>query len=129
MKRLLLIFSVVAITMFVLNGCDKENGSSIGNGGSGNNNGGSGGTSVSTGILKLSSTSDNPYYVYIDGNYQTTIAGHGTYSWKLNTGSYTVRVLQKSGYLFYPTDETYNCVITKNNTNILYFPKTKNTDN
>lgn len=64
-----------------------------------------------TGKLKLVSTSDNPYQIYIDGTYQLNIEGHGVEMFTLTQGTHTVRVLQISGYLFSPTDETYQIPI------------------
>ncbi|MCL2328873.1 MAG: hypothetical protein FWC39_10245 [Bacteroidetes bacterium] len=78
-----------------------------------------------TGTLKLSNLSDNPYQIYIDGIYVFDVAGNYTKSIEKATGEYTVRVLQKSGYLFYPTEETHHVNIYTGQQYTLYFPKNK----
>lgn len=83
-------------------------------------------TSVNVGIgvgtLKVTSTSSNPYKIEIDGDYAGIINGHDTKTWKKNKGTYSVRVIQQSGYVLYPTDKNYVAVIKSNETTIITFP-------
>ena len=62
----------------------------------------------STCTLKFVNTSTNPYHVYINGVLSFDMNG-GTTNYKYNApiGYYTLRVLQISGYVLYPTDVTY----------------------
>jgi hypothetical protein len=60
------------------------------------------------GALTIISLSGNPYDVYINDRFITTLAGYKSY--RFNTSgesSYTVHVVQKSGFLFYATDKNY----------------------
>jgi len=62
-----------------------------------------------SGTLKINNTSSNPYDIYINGVLKiTNMAGGTTQSFKAAIGTYNVRVLQKSGYVFTPTDKTYS---------------------
>ena len=76
-----------------------------------------------TGTLKMSSTSSNPYGLYINGTFVENISAYGT-KWYYNipTGTLTVRVLQLSGYIITPTDETFHPSITCGNTSTVVFP-------
>ena len=65
-----------------------------------------------TGTLTFSNISSNPYDVYINGALQiTNMAGGTTQSYTAAVGSYSIRVLQKSGYLVFPTDKTYSVTL------------------
>lgn len=77
-----------------------------------------------TGTIKMVSTSTNPYKVYFNGSYVFDIAGGQTiYSFYKPTGSYSIRVLQISGYLIYPTDETYSTTLSCGETVTVTFPQ------
>lgn len=76
------------------------------------------------GSIYLSSTSTNPYEVWVDGNVQLTSMAGGT-NYTLNevpVGNHSVRVLQLSGYVFSPTDKTYTVTVTCGNTSTVTFP-------
>lgn len=61
-----------------------------------------------TGSLRLNNTSSNPYRIYINGTARFDMDGGTTRTINyVPTGSYSIRVLQLSGYLFTPTDQTY----------------------
>lgn len=78
---------------------------------------------TSTGTLKLKSNSTNPYKIYINGTYEFDVeGGETTYSFYRPTGSYSIRVLQKSGYLIYPTDITYTGTINCGSNFEVIFP-------
>ena len=61
----------------------------------------------STGTIKLVSTSVNPYRIYINGTAIGDMNGGTTeYVYYVPVGSYSIRYLQLSGYVVYPTDQT-----------------------
>lgn len=77
----------------------------------------------STGTLKFVSTSSNPYRVFINGTAVFDMNGGTTqYKYYMPTGSYSLRVLQLSGYVLYPTDKTYNGTLTCGQTLTTTFP-------
>lgn len=62
-----------------------------------------------SGTIKLTSTSSYPYRVYINGEQTLDMNGGTTeYFYNKPVGNYTIRVLQLSGYVLYPTDKTFN---------------------
>ncbi len=78
---------------------------------------------TSTGNMRLNSTSSNPYRIYINGNAVLDMQGGSVQYWNyLPVGTYTVRVLQLSGYVLYPTDKTYSVNITCGYTTAVTFP-------
>lgn len=61
-----------------------------------------------TGTLTLINNSANPYDIYLNGTLQfVNMAGGSRKDLLVPTGNYTIRVLQKSGYVLTPTDKTY----------------------
>jgi hypothetical protein len=77
----------------------------------------------STGTLKFINTSSNPYRVYVNGTEVFDMNGGTTqYQNYMPTGSYSVRILQLSGYVFSPTDETYSGTIGCGQTMTTTFP-------
>ena len=82
-----------------------------------------------TGNIQLESTSDNPYQVYVNGIPTFEMKGGTTRKIQfMPTGSYSIRVLQLSGYLLYPTDETYSVVLNCGKTKEIIFPQSKKAD-
>jgi hypothetical protein len=78
---------------------------------------------TSTGTMKFVSTSSNPYRVFINGTAVFDMDGGSTrYIYYKPTGSYTVRVLQLSGYVLYPTDETGSGNVSCGSTLTTTFP-------
>jgi hypothetical protein len=76
-----------------------------------------------TGTLRFVNNSSNPYKIFINGLYQFDVNGGQAKNVNYSlVGSYTVRVLQISGYLLYPTDQTYNGVLTCGATLTTTFP-------
>ena len=104
------LFAVIAlaISLFTL-GCSKDD-----DGDTLNNN--------KEGQLTMVNYSSNPYALYINNQQKSDIAGNGNATYNLEAGEYEVRVLQKSGYTLYPTDETYNITITAGNIYTKNFP-------
>ena len=76
------------------------------------------------GSVYLSSTSTNPYEVWLDGNVQlSSMSGGSTYTInEVPVGSHSVRVLQLSGYILTATDETFTVNVTCGNTSTVTFP-------
>lgn len=62
----------------------------------------------SMGILRFTNTSSNPYFLHINGTLQSTaIQGKTTFDLRAPTGNIPIRVVEKSGYLSTPTDQTF----------------------
>lgn len=77
----------------------------------------------STGILKFVSTSSNPYRIFINGTAAFDMNGGTTqYDNYMPIGSYTLRVLQLSGYAISPTDKTYTGTLICGSTLTTTFP-------
>lgn len=76
-----------------------------------------------TSHIRLMSTSENPYTIYIDGAEVGSIGGGGVRTFPVTPGNHSVRVLQESGYVFYATDETYNVTCTAGGTISQEFPE------
>jgi hypothetical protein len=78
---------------------------------------------VCTGTLSFVNTSSNPYRVYINGKEEFSLTGEKSLLMNnMPTGSYSIRVLQVSGYLLFPTDKTYNGTLNCGTTLIVAFP-------
>ncbi len=78
----------------------------------------------SNGTLKITNESTNPYKVYLDGSVliERMLGGtSATYDY-VPTESYTVRVVQLSGYILYPTDKTYTKTLYCGGTLYFDFP-------
>lgn len=76
-----------------------------------------------TGTLTFKNTSTNPYDVFVNGVLTVSnMAGGTTQSFIAPIGSYSIRVLQKSGYLISPTDKTYVGSISCGTTLTTTFP-------
>ncbi|MBQ9435628.1 MAG: PKD domain-containing protein [Bacteroidales bacterium] len=65
--------------------------------------------------IRMTNISSNPYRIYIDGENQGSLSGGYYQDFKVSPGNHRVRILQISGYLLYPTDESYtiSCVAEK----------------
>lgn len=75
------------------------------------------------GFIKMVSQSNNPYEIYIDDVLQGSIQGHEnkTYSVSANE-THVVYVKQATGYVLWPTTETYNVTVGIAQTYTLNFP-------
>lgn len=77
-----------------------------------------------TGTLSFSNTSTNPYRVFVNNVEVFTMNGQTTQDLDYApTGSYSVRVLQVSGYAVYPTDETYTGTVSCGTSLSVVFPQ------
>lgn len=75
------------------------------------------------GIISLVNNSQNPYDVYVNG--ALVVNDMPGNSWKditKPTGTYSVRVVQVSGYLVYPTDLTFDGSLGENKKLLIFFP-------
>jgi len=78
---------------------------------------------TSTGTIRFVNNSSNPYEIFINGSSQGEMVGGSTADFiYMPIGSYSFRVLQKSGYAVYPTDETYNGDLTCGGALTVSFP-------
>ena len=64
------------------------------------------------GTITMNNSTTNPYYVYNDGNLLFTLEGNTSKEFTTTLGNHTVRVLQKSGYVLYPTDKSYSSTLS-----------------
>ena len=73
--------------------------------------------------IKMVNTSDNPYYITIDGEEQGYLDGGTSYLFSnLTPGSHKIDVKQKSGYILYATEETYTVEVTAGSVYTQEFP-------
>ena len=56
-----------------------------------------------TGTVRFTSTSANPYNLYIDGVFKKQIPGNTFSELELTEGSHQVKVEQVSGFILFPT--------------------------
>lgn len=78
---------------------------------------------IMTSGIKMVNTSENPYYITIDGEEQGYIDGGTSYLFSnLTPGSHKIDVKQKSGYIFYATEETYTVEVTAGSVYTQEFP-------
>jgi hypothetical protein len=76
-----------------------------------------------TGTLRFVNTSANPYKIFINGTYKFDVLGGQSKNLNYSSsGSYNLRVLQISGYLLYPTDQTYSGILYCGSTLTTTFP-------
>lgn len=57
----------------------------------------------SKGTITLVNLSHNPYEIYIDGDFVTTLGGNKSMTRELSEGNHSFKAEQQSGYLLYPT--------------------------
>jgi PKD repeat protein len=76
-----------------------------------------------TGTLVVNNTSSNPYDVYINSVLQVaSMAGGTSRQFTAPVGTYVIRVVQKSGFVVFPTDKSYNANLTCGGTVTTTFP-------
>ena len=91
MKKLLFCLAIA-----MLSACDSSSG------------GGSyGGGVLCQGTIRFVNNSSNPYTVSVSGYGSFVLPGNKWTEKKYDKGSYVIQFKQNSGYLFYPTEETY----------------------
>lgn len=76
-----------------------------------------------TGTLKFTNLSSNPYDIYINGTLTIqNMPGGAIRQYLAPAANYSIRVLQKSGYILFPTDKTYTGSLTCGLTLTTTFP-------
>ncbi len=97
MKKLLY-FIVLCTMTFGLTNCSKNGSTSRGE------------EPTSKGTIQLLNTTNDPYYVTINGNTSLSFTQQGNTSVKkeVEVGYYNIKVKQQSGYLFYPTEKEWS---------------------
>jgi PKD repeat protein len=76
-----------------------------------------------TGTLIVNNTSTNPYDVFVNNVLQVTnMAGGTVRQFTAPVGNYVIKVVQKSGFAFFPTEKTYNVNLTCGGTITTTFP-------
>jgi hypothetical protein len=70
------------------------------------------------GNIVLENHDKDPFYVYFNDKYMFTIPGNSTMQQQVPQGYYTVKVVEKSGYVLYQQVETYNVKIEKGDSRI-----------
>ena len=69
------------------------------------------------GTVEIDSYLDDPYKVYIDGMYKGRVTAYGLVDFSnVSSGSRTIKLVQESGYTFYPTEYTYSASVSDCNT-------------
>ena len=56
-----------------------------------------------TSTLRLTNISANPYTYFLNGAYQATIKGNTFLEFEIKEGKQTIKLVQESGYLLFPT--------------------------
>ncbi|MDR2836186.1 MAG: hypothetical protein LBV69_08355 [Bacteroidales bacterium] len=62
---------------------------------------------INSGTIQLINKDKDPFYIYIDGKYNTTISGYSTLKIEVPQGNHIVKVEEKSGYTLYKQVETF----------------------
>ena len=97
--------------------CKKDNGGAGYGGG-----GGSGSSYICKGTIQFINNSTNPYTVSVSGYGSFTLQGNHYIKKQYDKGSYIVNVKQNSGYLFYPTEESYTVRLGCEEEAVVSFP-------
>ena len=74
------------------------------------------------GILIFTNNSSNPYNVYVNDQLLITMDGNSTKSYYYPPANYSIKVVQQSGYVLYPTIQTYNVTSSCNSILTTSFP-------
>lgn len=78
---------------------------------------------ATTGKIRFTNTSNNPYTVYVDGTSHGTVSGNTSADVSnVSVGTHGLEVIQQSGYLFSPTDQTYSVQVIAGETSQCTFP-------
>ena len=82
-------------------------------------------SSKPAGSIMLVNNSSNPYDIFVNGKLTIDDMPGGTFKELTSTpvGNYSVRVLQVSGYAFYPTDITFSGNVSNQGTMVVSFPE------
>jgi len=90
MNRFISLFA--AVLLFLIASCTKEDAEKLEC------------ETENIGYVTITSTSDNPYDVYVDGSFEFRLQGNTFVDdYELSAGTHTLKAEQVSGYLIYPT--------------------------
>lgn len=130
MKKILLLLALTSTITFL--SCSKSNnpapnnsssnqggGNGGGNGGGGN---GGGNQPPANATIIITNNSSNPYEIYINSTDIGALNGGYYITESLTPGYYEIKVVQNSGYVFYPTVKEYDITATSGNTYNIVFP-------
>ena len=113
---------VLVVTCTIFTSCERDDGEyPIGGGG---NNGYGIDIPTCTGTIEFVNNSNNPYTVDVSGYDSFTLSGNHYSTKTYEKGSYNIKVTQNSGYLFYPTEETYQVSVSCGSHDVVSFPNT-----
>jgi len=84
--------------------------------------GGGGGNPCTTADVRIVNNSSNPYYLYVNGSYNSSLQGNTFTDLTLNEGGYNFKVEQISGFLFYPTIKEWSINLVGCQDRTLTFP-------
>lgn len=116
MKKVILFMFALAM---LFSSCNKDSGGAGYGGGGGS---GSGSSYICQGTIQFINNSTNPYTVSVSGYGSFTLQGNHYVKKKYDKGSYIVNVKQNSGYLFYPTEESYTVRLGCEEEAVVSFP-------
>ena len=106
------VFLAIAVCFLIFVSCDSD---------SGNNSWGN--STVCEGTIEFINNSTNPYTVSVSGYGSFVLGGKKYTERSYEKGSYSIYVKQNSGYLFYPTEETYTVRVSCGSYNVVSFPQ------
>jgi PKD repeat protein len=76
-----------------------------------------------TGTLEFKNNSSNPYEIFINGiSTISSLSGGATSRVIVPAGPYSIRVLQKSGFVLFPTEQNYNATVACGSNILVSFP-------
>ena len=78
--------------------------------------------SSTEGIIRYTNNSTNPYNIYLDGGSVGSIDGKKYFEKKVSIGTHTVKAIQASGYVLYPTERTATITLTSKEEKEFVFP-------
>lgn len=106
MKKTMIALSALALAAA---GCQKDNSTKK--------------KQCTTGDMKFTNNSSNPYNIYVDGAQATTVAGKSTATYSVKVGTHEYKAEQASGYVLYPSVYTTSGYMSECGTNTFAFPK------
>ncbi|MBO4614846.1 MAG: hypothetical protein J5709_06990 [Bacteroidales bacterium] len=119
-KNVIIVLIVTISCVFT--SCERDDGEyPIGGGG---NNGYGIDIPICNGTIEFVNNSKNPYTVDVSGYGSFIISGNHYANKSYEPGTYSIKVTQNSGYLFYPTEETYQVNVSCGSHDVVSFPNT-----
>lgn len=75
-----------------------------------------------TGTVSFINNSSNPYNIFINDSYEFQMNGESYRDRTMSVGYYIIRVEQVSGYVLYPTVQTYSVNLSADGKEVVSFP-------